>query len=31
MESWPGQEKRVQMVLAAPIEEATQELAFEAT
>jgi hypothetical protein len=31
MESWPGQEKRVQMVLAAPIEEATPELAFEAT
>ena len=31
MESWPGQEKRVQMVLAAPIEEATLELAFEAT
>jgi hypothetical protein len=30
MESWPGQEKRVQMVLAAPIEEATPELAFEA-
>ena len=31
MESWPGQEKRVQMVLAAPIEEATPEPAFEAT
>jgi hypothetical protein len=31
MESWPEQEKRVQMVLAAPIEQATPELAFEAT
>ena len=31
MESWPGQEKRVQMVQTAPLAEATRELAFEAT
>jgi hypothetical protein len=31
MESWPGQEKRVQMVQTAPQAEATRELAFEAT
>jgi hypothetical protein len=31
MESWPGQEKRVRILLAAPLAEATRELAFEAT
>jgi len=31
MESWPGQEKRVQMVQTAPLAEATRELVFEAT
>jgi len=31
MESWPGQEKRAQMVQTAPLAEATRELVFEAT
>jgi hypothetical protein len=31
MESWPGEEMRVKMVLAASLEPATRELAFEAT
>ncbi len=31
MESWPGREMRVQTVLAASLEQATRELAFEAT
>jgi len=31
MESWPGQEKRVRILLAAPLAEAIRELAFEAT
>jgi hypothetical protein len=31
MESWPGQEKRVQMVLTAPLAEATREPVLEAT
>jgi hypothetical protein len=31
MESWPGQEKRVQMVLTGTLAETTGELAFEVT
>lgn len=31
MESWPGQEKRMQMVLTVPLAEVTRHLAFEAT
>ncbi len=31
MESWPGQENWVQMMLTATLAEATRELVFEAT
>ena len=31
MESWPGQERRVQMVLTATLAEATREPVLEAT
>ena len=31
MESWPGQEKRLQTVLTGTLAETTRELAFEVT